>query len=160
MHWRNVKYLQDFISVSTGEKDAEIFFKNGRVVNVYSGEILEGNVATYGNRIAYVGPSDKRAGKETKIVDARNRFLVPGLIDAHCHPDLFCHPATFADWVVRSGTTTLLIDTHDMINAIGMRGLRQVMEDSLSYPVRTFFLAPVSAPPFPDIEGEEEIHCI
>ena len=40
-----------------------------RIVNVYSGEVIEGNVAISGQRIAYVGPSDTMVGSGTKVVD-------------------------------------------------------------------------------------------
>ncbi|MDP6178300.1 MAG: adenine deaminase C-terminal domain-containing protein [Desulfatiglandales bacterium] len=151
----NLKLLQGLVSVSKGETGADVFFANGQVVNVYTGEILEMNVATYKNRIAYVGPSDKMVAEETLVLDVEGAYLVPGFIDAHCHADIYSNPATFADWILRTGTTTVLADAQDLATSLGVAGFKQVIQGSLSYPVRMFFLVPVTTPLFPEIEGDE-----
>lgn len=151
----SARFLANLISVSKGEKGADFIFRNGRILNVYTGEILPGNIATFGNRIAYVGSSERMVDSRTRVVDAGGAYCLPGFIDAHCHPDLFSNPAAFCDSVVQHGTTTIAIDAQDMCNAFGMAGFREVYSDSLSYPVRSFFLVPAVSPPFPEIEGGE-----
>lgn len=155
MFERSLKSLQGLVSVGRGEIGADVLFTNGRVVNVYTGEILEMNVATHGNRIAYVGPSNHMVREQTSVLDVQGAYLVPGYIDAHCHADMYSNPATYADWIVRSGTTTALLDAQDTVVSLGLEGFKEVLRDSLSYPVRTFFLIPVTTPLFPEIEGEE-----
>lgn len=147
--------LNNLVSVSRGEKCPDLLVRNGSVVNVFTGEIIEANVAISGNRIAHVGYSVPVNECDTRIIDAQGAFVVPGFIDAHCHPDLFSNPAAFSDWVITCGTTTILVDAQDMCNSFGMHGLKEVMLESEHYPLRMFFLAPAVTPPFPGVEGDE-----
>lgn len=41
------------LAVAGGKAPADLVIKNGRIVNVYSGEIYAGGVAVCGNRIAW-----------------------------------------------------------------------------------------------------------
>jgi imidazolonepropionase-like amidohydrolase len=48
-------------------------------------------VVVEGNRIAHVGPADGRlrpGSPEDTVIDAAGKFILPGLIDAHCHISL------------------------------------------------------------------------
>ena len=46
---------EHFIQVARGAKNGDLLLKNGRIVNVYSGEIIEADVVTCEDRIAGVG---------------------------------------------------------------------------------------------------------
>ena len=46
---------QKLLSVAKGETPADLVIRNGKVVNVYSGEIYDGGVAICGDTIAAVG---------------------------------------------------------------------------------------------------------
>ncbi len=50
---------------------ADIFFINGQVVNVYSGEILPHNAPVSGEKICYVGPSKALMGPGTRVKDEK-----------------------------------------------------------------------------------------
>ena len=68
---------------------ADIIFTNGSVITVDGKDSLCEAVALSGNRIAQVGDTktiQKLAGPETEVVDLAGRSLLPGFIDAHCHP--------------------------------------------------------------------------
>ena len=71
------------VDVATGRKPADLVIRNGRWVNVHSGEIIAGtDIAIAGGRFAYCGPNAGHAiGQGTKVVDAGGRYLVPGLCD-------------------------------------------------------------------------------
>lgn len=157
MNDKSLSLIENLISVSQGTAPADVYFKNGKILNVYTGEILEGNVAVHKNRIAYVGTSEKMVQSGTQMIDVEGAYLVPGFIDAHCHPDLFTNPASFCDYVVRHGTTTIFVDAQDMCNAFGVEGFTEIVNDSVFYPVRTFFLVPAVTPPYPGIEGDEAL---
>jgi imidazolonepropionase-like amidohydrolase len=48
-------------------------------------------VVVEGNRIAHVGPADGRlrpGSPDDTVIDATGKFILPGLIDAHCHISL------------------------------------------------------------------------
>jgi adenine deaminase len=155
MFKRSTVEIKRLIEVASGRRAADYYLANGRVINVYSGEILEGNVATSGERIAYVGASDTMVGSGTKILDVKGNYLVPGYFDPHAHADLLFNPATFSDQVVVTGTTAVFADNHDLANALGLKGLRKVLRDSKSYPLKFLMGIPAVSPPFPDIEGKD-----
>lgn len=152
---RSIAEMKRLIEVASGRRPADYYVANGRVVNVYSGEVIEGNVAISGERIAYVGPSATMVGSKTEVVDAGGDYIVPGFFDPHGHADLLYNPATFSDRVVVTGTTAVFADNHDLANALGLKGLRRILRDSKSYPLKFFTGVPAVSPPFPNIEGED-----
>ena len=76
--WTEVATL--LVDVATGRKPADLVVRNGRWVNVHSGEIIAGtDLAIVAGRFAYCGPDASHAiGQDTKVVDAGGRYLVPG----------------------------------------------------------------------------------
>ena len=46
---------KELLSVARGLKPADLVVNNGKIVNVYSGEIYDGGVAVCGDTIAAVG---------------------------------------------------------------------------------------------------------
>ena len=75
------------VDCAMGRVPADMVIRNGRWVCVQSGEIIHHtDIAIKGERIAYVGPDASHTiGKDTVILDAADRYLVPGLLDAHMH---------------------------------------------------------------------------
>jgi len=67
-----------------GEIKADLIIAGGKLVNVYSGEILDGQeIAVLDGRICYVGPSAKHArGESTEVLDANGMYVAPGFIVA------------------------------------------------------------------------------
>ena len=61
---------QKLLSVAKGETPADLVIRNGKVVNVYSGEIYDGGVAICGDTIAAVGDVEYCIGEGTRVVDA------------------------------------------------------------------------------------------
>ena len=151
-----VKLKKELIAVALGEIPAQQVIRGGHLLNVYTGEILEENVGLWGDRIAYVGTSERIIGRKTRVWEARDRVLVPGYMDPHCHPDLFYNPAAFSNEAVMTGTTSVFSDMHDLSNALGLSGIRQVLQDAPRYPLTFYFAVPSSAPPFPRLEGGEK----
>ena len=97
------------IAVAMGRDAADTVIRNGRWVNVHSGEIIAGtDIAIASGRFAYVGPSAAHCiGKATKVIDAEGRYLVPGLCDAHMHVESGMVTVTeFARAVIPHGTTS------------------------------------------------------
>jgi len=143
------------IEVASGRRAADSYLVNGRIVNVYSGEVIKGNVAISGERIAYVGLSGAMVGPRTRVLDVEGDYLIPGYFDPHTHADLLFNPASFSDHVVVTGTTAVFADNHDLASSLGPKGLRRILRDSKSYPIKFFMGLPAVSPPFPGIEGED-----
>jgi adenine deaminase len=90
--------------------EADLFLEGGEVLNVYSGEILESNVAIRGRKILYVGPRSDSLGKRALRRDMARKVLVPGYVEPHCHPWNLYNPLSFGEEACRLGTTTLVCD--------------------------------------------------
>ncbi len=68
--WQDI--TRDLVDVAMGRRAADLVIRNGRWVNVHSGEILPGtDVAVLGGRIAYVGEDASHTiGDSTTVIDA------------------------------------------------------------------------------------------
>ncbi|MCC2962651.1 amidohydrolase [Massilia sp. IC2-278] len=67
----------------------DLVYRNGVVYTVDARDSVHAALAVRAGRIAYVG-SDAGAmalaGKRTRVIDLHGRMLMPGLVDAHMHP--------------------------------------------------------------------------
>lgn len=138
-----------------GKKKADYCFIKGRVVNVYSGEILPYNVAVAGDQIAYVGQSRDLIGPETSVIDVHGDFILPGFFDAHGHADLFYNPVSYANDMVTRGTTCMFNDGHDLANVLGAGPYLEVMSALFNSDLSFYTGFPAASPPYPGIEGDE-----
>jgi adenine deaminase len=135
--------LAKLISVARGEIPADLLLKNAQIVNTFIGEIEQGDVAIYGDRIAGVGDYDK--AKE--IIDLQGRFLAPGLINGHTHIESsMLHPARYAQAVVPRGTLAVVTDLHEIANVCGPEGIKFVMDWARKLPLDMLFMAPSCVP--------------
>jgi adenine deaminase len=111
------------VDVAAGRKPAELVVRNGRWVNVYSGEVISGvDVAIIAGRFAFIGHSAEHAiGPDTQVIDAGGRYLVPGLCDGHMHVESGMVTVTeFCRAVIPHGTTSMFIDPHEIANVLGL----------------------------------------
>jgi adenine deaminase len=143
------------MQVALGRREPDLCLLNGRLVNVYSGEILEDQqILVWGKRIAYAGPPAREVGSETEVIDVEGSFLVPGFVDAHAHVDFFANPLTLAPFLLATGTTALMSDPHDAVGALGVSALEMLVAITRDLPLKFFFSVPVATPPLPELEGE------
>ena len=134
--------LKEKIRVASGEGTVDLLIKNGRVVNVFSAEIEERDVAIFGGVV--VGFGDYRA---REIVDVDGDFLCPGLVDGHVHIEssMVTIPE-FARAVLPNGTTSVVIDPHEIANVLGREGIRFMAESARNIPLNVFIMVPSCVP--------------
>jgi adenine deaminase len=133
----------DIIPVAKGEQTADLLIKNAKVVNVFSGDIKETNVAIFQKRIAGIG--DYKKGK--KVMDLEGKFLVPGLINAHLHIEsTMLEPREFAKAVLARGTTTVIADPHEIANVMGLKGVEFFLNYTEGIPLNIYFMLPSCVP--------------
>lgn len=107
-----------------GRVPADVVIKNCKVVNVFSGEITEGNIAIGGGQIAGIGEYE---GKE--VIDAEGRYAAPGFIDSHIHIESsYLSPEELGRLLVPHGGTTIMADPHEIANVCGAEGLAYMVE--------------------------------
>ncbi len=157
---------QTLVDVAMGRHPADLVIRNGRWVNVHSGEILRNtDVAVGSSRIAFVGPSAEHTiGEETQVIDADDRYLVPGLCDAHMHVESGMVTVTeFARAVIPHGTTSMFIDPHEIANVLGIEGVRLMHDEAATLPINIYVQMPSCVPSAPGLEtpgayiGPEEV---
>jgi len=89
---------------------ADLFLRGGTIVNVYSGEFLETNVAVKNDKITYVGPSEQMLGKHTIVLELKDKIIAPGYIEPHFHPWDIYNPLSIGEEACKRGTTTVFCD--------------------------------------------------
>jgi len=135
--------LSSLLEVSRGQSPADLVLRNGRVVNVLTGEVEEVDVALFGGRVAGLGPGYEGRAE----ADLGGRYLLPGFIDAHVHVESsLATPPEFARAVVPRGTTTVVSDPHEIANVHGLEGIRYMLEASEGLPLTVFVMASSCVP--------------
>ena len=130
------------IEVARGDAPADLVLKNGRLVNVSSGEIHQADIAVFGGRIAGFGDYEAREAR-----DLAGAFVCPGLIDAHVHIESsMVTVPEFARAVVPRGTTAVVTDPHEIANVLGVAGIRYMLDASEGLPLRVFVMASSCVP--------------
>lgn len=142
-----VQALTHRLAMIAGRTEADLCITNARVVDVYSG-LVEENVTVRMGAGVFLGFTP---GPARTTVDARGRYLVPGLIDSHVHIEssMLC-PPQFARLVLPLGTTTVIADPHEIANVLGMGGINYMLNSSADLPldVRIMLSSCVPATPF------------
>ena len=150
-----VAYRKDLVDVAMGRKAADLVIQNGRWVNVQSGEILPGiSIAISGERIAFIGEDASHTiGEDTTVVDAKDMFLVPGLLDAHMHVESGQITVTeFVRAVAPRGTTGMFVDPHEIANVFGLKGVKLMADEAAKQPIHVWVQVPSCVPSAPGLE--------
>ncbi|MCW4114912.1 adenine deaminase [Aurantimonas sp. MSK8Z-1] len=143
------------VDIAAGRAPADLVVRNGRWVNVHSGEILANtDVAVAAGRFAYCGPdAGYTVGPKTVVVEADGRYLVPGLCDAHMHVESGMVTVTeFCRAVIPHGTTSMFVDPHEIANVLGLAGVRLMHDEALAQPVNVWVQMPSCVPSAPGLE--------
>jgi adenine deaminase len=143
------------IAVAAGREAADTVITGGTWVNVHTREALpDHSIAIAAGRIAFVGPDASHCnGPDTQIIEAKGRYMIPGLCDGHMHIESgMLTPAEFARAVIPHGTTSMFTDPHEIANVLGLDGVRMMHDEALMQPVNIFTQMPSCAPSAPGLE--------
>jgi adenine deaminase len=151
----STKLTRSLVDVAMGRVPADLVIQNGQWVSVQSGEIIPGSdVAIKDGHIAYVGEDASHTiGKKTKVIDAKGRYLVPGLLDGHMHVESGMVTVTeFVRAVAVRGTTGMFIDPHEMANIFGLKGVKLMVDEAQNQPIHVWVQMPSCVPSAPGLE--------
>jgi adenine deaminase len=140
--------------VCMGREPADLVIARGRLVNVHTREVLDGvEVAIKAGRIAMFGDCAHTRGPATRVLDGDGAYLVPGLIDTHMHVEsAMVTVGRFAEAVLPHGTTTVLMDNHEMANVLGLDGIRWMLEEGSALQLKVLLAVPSCVPALPGFE--------
>lgn len=134
--------LKKRIDVAAGREPAELVLKNARIINVFTSEIIEGDIAVQNGLIAGIG-----SYQGLEEIDLEGAYVSPGLIDGHVHLEsAMVTPAEFARAVVPRGTTTVVADPHEIANVAGIKGIRYILEATEELPLDVRVMLPSCVP--------------
>jgi adenine deaminase len=133
------------IDAALGQSPADLVLESGRIVNVFTKEVLPGSVAIRGDRIVGVGDVPEGAtGPETVVRDVGGRFLLPGYIDAHMHVGGSYLPiGALAAALLERGTTSLATDLYELYAMFGVEGVKECVRLAEQAGLRILFMSPV-----------------
>jgi len=130
------------IKIAKGELKSELVFKNANIINVFTNEIINSDVAVDEGKIIAIGKYDGKIE-----IDINGRYLLPGFIDAHVHIESSkVTPAQFARAVVPHGTTSVIADPHEIANVKGKEGIQYMIDSSSDLPLDVFIMLPSCVP--------------
>ena len=139
--------MENLIDVAKGDRPADLLLRGARIVNVFTGEVYLANIAIAGEWIAGVG-EDYTAGRE--ILDLEGLFLAPGLINGHLHLESsLLSPGEYTRLALPRGTTTVVLDPHEIANVLGVSGIHALIDASKDLPLDFFFMVPSCVPATP-----------
>lgn len=131
--------LKDRIFAGKGLIKADTVLENCRIVNVNTKEVTKGDIAIWSGFIVGIGDVEWQKGQETNILDMKNRYVCPGLIDGHVHFESGMVTLTeFSNLSIRHGTTGIVIDPHEIANILGTRGIKLVIREAKCLPLDVF----------------------
>lgn len=137
--------LKNLISAARGDVKADLVLKNAKILNVFTGELENGDIAVSGGYIAGIGSYE---GIEE--IDIGGSVVCPGLIDSHIHIESsMLSPSEFAKAVIPHGTTAVITDPHEIANVAGTDGISFMLEASKGLPLDVFFMLPSCVPATP-----------
>lgn len=137
--------LERRILVAGKKIPADVVVKHGKILNVFTGEFMEGDIAIVDGMIAGIGSYE---GNE--VIDAKGKIVVPGFIDGHVHIESsMLLPREFAKVVLQHGVTTVITDPHEIANVAGTEGIQYMLDDSKDLPLDIFVMLPSCVPATP-----------
>jgi adenine deaminase len=141
------KDTSQLIEVALGNRKADLVVTGGRLLNVYTGELLENaSVSVKGSWIAHVGPDGSHTiGPKSEVIDAAGKILIPGLIDGHTHLSWMCCVDQFLKHMLPGGTTTIITEAMEPFPVAGLDGVVDFLESLKDQPAKIFATAPFMA---------------
>lgn len=98
---------------------------NANVLNVFTLEFMNVDVMINNGMIIGFGKCSASV-----IIDAKEKYLVPGLIDGHMHIEsTMLTPIDYSKIALANGVTTVFADCHEIANVLGTTGIDFMLEE-------------------------------
>ncbi|MFH0948557.1 MAG: adenine deaminase [Elusimicrobiota bacterium] len=134
--------IREIIKAANGEITVDLLLKNGKLINVFSGEIYEESIAVHKGFVVGFGNY-----KAKKVLNLSGKYIAPGFIDGHVHIESsMVSVSEFVRAVVPKGVTSVITDAHEIANVLGIDGIKYMLESSKNQPLNVFFMLPSCVP--------------
>ncbi len=141
------------VEAARGDRPLDLVIRGGELLNVYTGELYPADIGIFGDRIAVIDRERRMGLAGAAELDARGAIAIPGMIDTHVHIEsTMVTPPNFARAVLPFGTTTVVIDPHEIANVSGRAGVEYMLRASAGLPLRVYLTAPSCVPAVPGRE--------
>ncbi len=139
--------LEELISAARCEIEVDCLLEGADIVNTLSGEVHRADVAVHNGRIAGFDCSSAR-----ETLNLEGFLLAPGFIDGHVHIEsAMVTVPEYARAVVPKGTTSVVIDPHEIANVLGIEGINYLLDSSRNVPLNVYIMLS-SCVPATDLE--------
>lgn len=119
--------MENIIDVARGLKPADLVLKNAKYLDVFTCQWLKGDIAITEGKVVGVG----EGYKGVKTLNFKGKYLVPGFIDSHVHIESsMMSPDQFQLATLPRGTTGAIVDPHEIVNVMGLKGLEYILESA------------------------------
>ncbi len=150
---RDYETISRHVRTAMGFEDPDLLLVGGQVVNTLTGEIYEADIAIKDDVIVRVGDVSDFLGKGLRQIDCSGTYLIPGLIDSHLHTESsLLTPTHFTEVALPRGTTTVVVDPHEIGNVLGIKGLKLYLEETKKLPLEFLVEIPSCVPAAPTLE--------
>lgn len=137
---------KNVVAAALNNLPADLLLTGGKIIDVYTGTIYEGNIAVKDGIIAGIG--NYTQGKQ--IIDLQGGYVAPGLINAHCHVESsMATPEEYCQEELRWGVTTLVTDPHEIANVAGIEGIKYMLQAGKNTQVNYYVQLPSCVPATP-----------
>lgn len=145
------------VAPSTDALSRYFFSKQDRVSHRRKGlksvkriKTVSGNIVDVLHSYIYPGTIRISDGRIMDIIRDNGKYetyIVPGLVDAHFHIESsMLVPSEFARFAAIHGTVATVSDPHEIANVLGVAGIRYMIENAQTVPVKFYFGASSCVP--------------
>lgn len=140
-----IREAEEIRQIFIGRRTCDLLIRGAKVVDLFAGRADTVPVAIHHGKVIAL---EELKAKE--VFPAKGLYLAPGFADCHIHIESsMLTPSEFARAVVRHGTAAVFADPHEVVNALGEKGLRFMLDDAEGTPLDFFFLLPSCVPATP-----------
>jgi adenine deaminase len=134
----------DALEALLGNRAADLLLVNGQIVDVWSGDVRAGGIASIRGTIVAVGDVESYRDEHTSVIDAAGAFLTPGLIETHMHVyESNLNPTELARLLLPHGTTALPEAMYGAGQIRGLGAVRFFMEELRRTPITVLHQVPI-----------------
>jgi adenine deaminase len=145
--------LCEYIDTALGKLEPDLIITGATMINVNTRELYKADIVVKKERIVFVGEFSNRIMNKTSVIKADGLYAVPGFIDAHIHVESsMLTISEFSRLVIQHGTSSIMWDPHELVNVVGLDGLRLAINEAKRLPLHVFFVVPSCVPSAPNRE--------